>query len=1003
MSEKIKFRDRLSALRDKLNTPFVQRVGNKLISKKHLYPAFGFPVVLLLIVYAAIGVYPFGERSILTLDMGAQYLLYFEQIRDVLTGEASLIYTFERTLGGEFLGYYGYYLASPLSWIVCLFPARMIIEAITTIMLLKCGLSGFFFAYYIEKTRKTKDHVSLSVFACMYALCSYAMAYQSNIMWMDVLMLLPLVTLGLERLITEGKFTLFTISFALAVWSNFYIGYMCCFYVLFYTICFLCAYDNSEINALNEKLHKLKSVFRVGICSAISLMMCAMTILTSYYALSFGKNEFQTTTFTFDLRFTLLELFSKFFFGTYDTVRPDGTPNIYCGILILLLVPTYFLSKKFSARHKISYFGLCCVFIASFSVNAIDLVWHGFQMPVWLNYRYSFMFVFVVLILAYRGLESISEQDSKFYFKLGAFLIFALMVMEEVITITRYKNGNGSEKMPSYEFIWVSAFFIVLYVIAIYFLKHQKAGAKAASTFLLVVALVEAGAGAGASWGHEVYEVGYGYRNEYVDFIDRYKPVIKQIKENDPSFYRMEKTPYQKNNENLALDINGITASTSTLNAKVIELLHNMGFAANSHWAKYFSGNEVADTLLGMKYIISEHGTNMSSLYNYTEAENGVLIYENPYALSIAYAADVKAKSLIFRYPERNSPFNYLEGMISNLSGSSYPMDIFENCAYRNIDMVNCTKNFSDGKIHYTTIDPNQPSSFTYRVKVYRSGSVYMNLLYSWSETATYYVNGEWRGTVLDTDPDRIHNIGYFNKGDVIEVKFEFQGNRYGGSASFSNSASMFTQLNPDEFEKAAATLAEGNLKITDYSDTRIEGTITAKENQYVFTTIPYDKYWRVYVDGERVETFTTMETLLSFDIEAGEHEIVMKYVSEPFYIGIGIGALGIGLLVALIFLDKKKGIKIIPVNFPAKYPDMFPFNYFKKKKKGAEERAEENPEGEQPSDITEAIGQESAEENAAVDMNTGVAPAEATAEQSSAEPDTDAASTEVSDTNEEK
>ena len=132
-----RLRIKLNAFAEKINTPFVQRVGNKLISKKHLYPSFAFPVMVLLIIYGAIGVFPLGDRSILTLDMNAQYIFYFEQIRDVLVGKASLIYTFERSLGGEFLGYYAYYLASPLSWIVALFPERLIVEAVTFIMILK--------------------------------------------------------------------------------------------------------------------------------------------------------------------------------------------------------------------------------------------------------------------------------------------------------------------------------------------------------------------------------------------------------------------------------------------------------------------------------------------------------------------------------------------------------------------------------------------------------------------------------------------------------------------------------------------------------------------------------------------------------------------------------------------------------------------------------------------------------------------------------------------------
>jgi uncharacterized membrane protein YfhO len=233
----------------------------------------------------------------------------------VLVGKSSLIYTFERSLGGEFLGYYAYYLASPLSWIVALFPERLIVEAVTFIMILKCGLSGFFFAYYLEKSGRKVDMIGYAMFSTMYALCAYAMAYQSNTMWMDALMLLPLVTLGIERLIKDGNFKFFIIVFSITVWSNYYIGYMCCIYVLLYTICYLCAHRNDEINNLNEKSHTVKSVLRVGIASFIALLIVATILFSAIYSLSFGKNDFQDSKFDFSLRFDFLDLFAKFFLG----------------------------------------------------------------------------------------------------------------------------------------------------------------------------------------------------------------------------------------------------------------------------------------------------------------------------------------------------------------------------------------------------------------------------------------------------------------------------------------------------------------------------------------------------------------------------------------------------------------------------------------------------------------------------------------------------------------
>ena len=910
-----RLRIKLNAFAEKINTPFVQRVGNKLISKKHLYPSFAFPVMVLLIIYGAIGVFPLGDRSILTLDMNAQYIFYFEQIRDVLVGKASLIYTFERSLGGEFLGYYAYYLASPLSWIVALFPERLIVEAVTFIMILKCGLSGFFFAYYLEKSGRKIDMIGYAMFSTMYALCAYAMAYQSNTMWMDALMLLPLVTLGIERLIKDGNFKFFIVVFSITVWSNYYIGYMCCIYVLLYTICYLCAHRNDEINCLNEKSHTVKSVLRVGIASFISLLIVATILFTAIYSLSFGKNEFQDSTFDFSLRFDFLDLFAKFFLGSYDTVRPEGSPNVYCGILTIFMIPLYFISRKVSPRHKVAYGSLCMIFIASFSVNAIDLVWHGFQMPVWLNYRYSFMFTFVLLTMAYQGYEYLKETDFKFIFQIGVLLIFTLMFMQKLVEVQRFQSGKPVEDtMPDYEFIWVSIFFVALYLVCLYFAKNPKGLKQTSATALLMLVLLDTGVGAGMSWGHEVYECGYAYRDAHVQFLDDLQPAVDEIKFKDPSFYRMEKTQYRKNNENLALDINGFASSTSTLNANVIELIHNMGFAANSHWAKYFAGNEVVDSLFGVKYVISEDGTSVSQLYEKWTSENGLPVYTNPYALSIAYAVHPNAKKLVLTPTTKISPFAYLEGMLTQLTGASSTLSIFENCTYSTsfVKLSNCTKSISGNSVKFTRSSSELPGSFTYTVTANRDGCIYMHFLSgSYNSKMTYYVNDEKVSTFFDTDTNRIHNIGTFKEGDVITVKFEFDAN----TITYYTDAPIFVQVNEELFKQSISKLQdEGNLKITDYSDTRIEGTLTAKDNEFVFTTIPYDRYWRVYVDGERVETYATMDTLLAFDVSAGEHEIKMVYVSVPFYAGLGVSAFGVALFALFIVLERKLGWKLIPV-----------------------------------------------------------------------------------------
>ena len=143
------------------------RLSRSLNEKRHCYLSFAVPIILLYITFICLGMYPFGTRAVLTLDMDGQYVYFFEQLRDVYTGDASIFYTFERGLGGEFLGYFTYYLASPLSLLVVLFPKTMITEAIMTMILLKTGLSGLTFSIYLGRTRKIKP-IGISMFSVMY-------------------------------------------------------------------------------------------------------------------------------------------------------------------------------------------------------------------------------------------------------------------------------------------------------------------------------------------------------------------------------------------------------------------------------------------------------------------------------------------------------------------------------------------------------------------------------------------------------------------------------------------------------------------------------------------------------------------------------------------------------------------------------------------------------------------------------------------------------------------
>ena len=205
-----------------------------LFGKKYLGFAFLVPAVLMTLIYVALGVWPVGERSALVLDLNAQYVYYIEKFRSILLDGGSFLYSFERALGGEFMGIVAYYVASPFNLLTLLFPKQWMTEVVMAIMILKCGFCGFNFGVYAHNRFDRRRPMATIIFSTMYALCSFGVVMQNNLMWIDCMLLFPLVLLGMDRLIKYGRYKLYTVTLALAILSNYYIGYMMCLFLLFY-------------------------------------------------------------------------------------------------------------------------------------------------------------------------------------------------------------------------------------------------------------------------------------------------------------------------------------------------------------------------------------------------------------------------------------------------------------------------------------------------------------------------------------------------------------------------------------------------------------------------------------------------------------------------------------------------------------------------------------------------------------------------------------------------
>lgn len=872
-----------------------------------LYLLFCFlaPVFIMFCVYLTRGLYPLGNGSPLVLDMNAQYVYFFTGLRNFIYGDASsILYSFSRSLGGEFLGMFAYYLASPLSFIVALFPADRMQEAMLTLMLIKTGLCGLSFGFYLHKHTKNRSKILIFTFSMLYALTSFAVCQQSNTMWIDALIWLPLLALGIEQLILNRKYKLYTISLAVVIISNYYIGYMLCiFSVLFFFYTYFSRSAN-EVNPRAEKQHFIRTGLRFGIFSLLAAAIAAFILIAAFYSLSFGKSDFSSPNWAMRGKFDILDFLTKFLPGAYDTFEPAGLPFVYCGLITLFLVPIYFLTKKITPREKIASAALIAVFFISFILNPIDLIWHGFSTPNWLNARYSFLLCFIMLIIAYKALGNLKKTSEKCILGIGALIVLFIAVAQK-FELKSYINSD--EKLLTFGCIWFSLFFTVG-LIALLCLRvrlNSKKSLRALSLVISAVVAVELFANGAVCFAKIHDDVRFTTYSSFQDFNEGIRPTVEAIKEYDGGFYRMESLHHRQYNDNFALAMRGISNSTSTLNASAIAFVNQLGYTGRTHLTKYSGGTPFADSLLGIKYVIARSSSStFDGIYNVIDelGNEDYKVYENPYALSIAYG--VSKDILSFDMSAQDNVFIRYNNLASAILGEEEAIKIFKGVSKYDTINGNCKETKFSTTLKYNPPDESE-GNFSLVYTAPRSGNYYFypsNL--GLPESCSVRVNNSPKTSYLERDTNNVLSAGYFEEGEEIKISFYIKK----GSITLSTRTPFLYYFDHELYnETMQKIVAQPQFKIDDAStDDHLYGSIETKNDaQTVMTTIPYDEGWQVYVDGEAVKTYKTLDALMAFEVDsAGEHKLELKYAPAVYTVGLIISTVALLAFVGICIAD---------------------------------------------------------------------------------------------------
>lgn len=857
------------------------------------------------VIYVIFSVFPFGSITVMRMDLYHQYGPLFAELYDRIVEHKSLLYSWITGGGSSFLGNYLNYLSSPLSFLIFLFDKEDISYAITFIVALKCILSATSFSYYLKKSFN-KDNYFLSAFGILYAFSAYFLAYYWNVMWLDAMIMLPLIALGIEKIFKTGDIKLYTVSLVILFFANYYMGYMCCiFAVLYFFVCFINTYSNDgklNENAVYKKKYSTKALMnnvfinrgvKFAFASIIAALICAITLVPVFMILKNSSATSGTFPQTFKSYFDLLDLITSHFALLETTIRSSGDnvlPNIYTGILTFILLPLFLVNNKIKLKEKATYVVLIIFFVFCFNNNCAEYIWHAFHFPNDLPYRYSYMYSFIIAVMGYKTILNFKGIKVKDIAYTGLAIISFVIICQKFLT---NKMTNST--------IYATIIFVALWCGFLFLLKNKNAQKKTVSfvlfTFILCETIISSIVGLPLNQDNKNYKENYKTYTDAINYIDN----------KDSGFYRTELCYLNTRMDPAYYGYNGISVFSSMAYESYSQLQSSLGMQGNKvNSYTYNTQTPVYNMMFNIKYLIQTDVSlaPSSNLYKkiYTTSDKKSNVYESKYNLPIAYCVNSKIDDWV---TDEGNPFEIQSDFVKLSTGYS---NVFKPVEYNSTDFDAVSGDDVTENGTYWLEKSDSSSNYgteTVSLSPTIDGNLYLYVKSSDLKTIT--VNSEKVSDITQSMEDAyILDLGYHNKGDEVLVSLDAS-----KMESESTSFDFYCYTADDTVVKNMYNSLAGNsLNVESYSDTTIKGTVKAKENCYLYSSIPYDDGWSVYVDGKKAETFEIGGTLLAIELTPGQHKIEYKYFPVGFLYGIIISAVTVfGLCVFYIY--NKSSLKL--------------------------------------------------------------------------------------------
>ena len=850
--------------------------------------ASGLCLGSLLVIYAVCGVLPGDNCNFIKGDALVQYVPLIKMfLRHLFDGD-SLIYSFDCGMGMPTTALYSFYCLSPFNFLFLLFNDINLAYFVVFCMKLLSAAAAM--AYLLYKNRSL-NVFSCAVLSCAYAMNAFALTFNYGIIFLDMMILMPLLIHYLSVFVKTGRSCMLCVLYAISFIVHFYSAYMT---GVFSFVVYLCL--AAETYGKDFILWK-KSLIRFAICIFLAILMAAPVLLPTAVELfsHFGKDNSRL-----DELFLLPGDFLLSFFPGICEKAYNSRPQIYCGILPVFLAALYFVKKSLSLREKLFSFLPLLFLILCCLIKPLYLLMHAFDAPDGYSFRFSWLISFWVIYLAAVALDSERQEDISVKYVISVALSM-LVLYFILILLQGGVSDKGTVPVNSTAAV-VSVLFTTVYLV----LWMAKKKNSCMNTLLMGSLILEIGVSRILFGNDSEMDVTqnpeyYKIWNEQADIALH---LIDESEEQNPSlFYRIHYLNGPTDNLSMLRGYHGIGWFLSIENEKLRSFLHKAGYATSSRVAEDYGSTESMRMLFSQKYSVECASSDGEHPEQFTVKQN---------RLTLPPAYMVSERICSWR-SETLDPFAFQNSLVEALSGCDICLWEKRDDPYM-IETEGMDWIFDAGKVLLKTKEDEGEK----RTRIVMD-NMDVDALYAYF--ATKETINDFESPLLMSNMDiggmtnkpllsmpRIVPMGVNEDGDqeiYINMMKKYKEVEVYGI--------YFAKFNREKLGLLYEKLLPGGVELYSVREGEWKGRVNAtSEMPVLLTTIPWDEGWELYVDGEKADLIPLLDdAFLGARLGAGIHDIHLVFQNRWIERGVILGAIGIMLFGIEIICEKKRNVSV--------------------------------------------------------------------------------------------